>query len=418
MKSPTRKKILIFAVIIAFVLAAVLVFWFLFMKKPEQPKTETLKKKDLYEFCGDFESRLTSDNGMSKSESFVYLTPRIGGIYELDTNSGKVVKLPEFKKENDLMSGELISCVQLYDGKVFSLLWYLMNHSDEDNSTKFMTINANTGETECIYSVEDRFAADSAMVTKDDKIFYLKNLFGDYDSSNKEESEHSNEQGYSIEKSLVLYDLKSKEEKTLVNGVNYYYITGDTIYFDRINNKDDSVRLYYTTFDDISENKEPVDTGVDVGVNYNGYMWTIRDGKLYYANDTGTLYLYDFETQKTEEVFSSEKGIRYFKFWKDKIIYTGRFLDGNYGHRSHVSMYDIKTKEETVVLLGALQTDEDYDEETSVLSDSFLASDDLDYFIMEVNHVTISGSRYYKVYEDGTKEQFFEVGWEKEEDDV
>jgi hypothetical protein len=275
-----------------------------------------------------------------------------------------------------------------------------------------MLIDTSTGDFEEALSVDEKYGAQSAVISEDGNIFYTSNLYGD---NNSDGAEHSDSNGYDISYSLVRYNIDSKQTETLVSGVNNYYITGDRIYFDRIKNSDNSVRLYYTTFEYAESGAEPIDTGVDVAENYLGYMWTVKDGLVYYADDSGTLYSYDTDSKKTDSIFTSDKGIRHCGFWNDNIVFFSRYTDENNVYRSQISIYNTKTETETLVCEETLLDNENYDPADSEKPSNFIACDDenMDYFIMETNQVSGGGgSRYYKVYADGSSELIFESGWD------
>ena len=368
--------------------------------------------EDKYALSYNFDSTFTSENSMSKCNDFAYLAPITGGLFEYDTVENKTVELPQIPQDNGDLHFGVINDAQLYDGQIFTSVYYMSNSDNGGNPTKFMLLNPNTGDSKELYSVEEKYSACRAVISDDGNIFYTANLFGD--NNQKNPPEHTDEKGYDISYSLVKYDTNTKKETTLVNGVNFYYLTGDRIYFDRISNKNNSVHLYYTTYDDAENGKEPIDTGLDVGQHYLGYMWTVKDGIVYYACDDNKLSSYDTNTKEKADVFSSDSGIRTFGFWKDKIVFCSRYQDENNIYRSQISIYDTKTKEEKRVSTEVLNDDKDYDEKTSERPNGFIVSDDLDYFIMEVHSVLTTGSKYYKVYEDGTKEEFFESKWEEE----
>lgn len=368
--------------------------------------------KDEYNFSYNFNNNFTSGDSINESGDFIYLSPISGGLFEYDTVEDKTVELPAIPYEDGALRGASIQGSQLYDGQIFTTVWYQINEGGGDNSTKFMLINPNTGEARQIYSVEEKYGAQSAVISDNGIIFYVANLYGDNNSSDP--PEHIDENGYDISCSLVRYDTNSKEKTTLVDGVFNYFLKGDRIYFDRVNNNN-SVHLYYTTYEDAENGKKPVDTGIDVGKHYLGYMWTVKEDVIYYADDSGSLFSYDTQTSETSVVFSSKYSIRTFDFFGNKIIFSSRYKDENGIYRSQISMYDMKSKVETNISTEALAEDEDYDEKTSENPSNFIVSENLDYFIMETHQISGGcGSKYYKVYEDGTREEFFESGWDTE----
>lgn len=409
------KKLLIIFIIIAIILILTAVLYFTIIKK-DKPEIQT--PEDLYNLTYDFDADFTSMFSISRSNDFIYLSPMTGGLFEYDILKEKVVELPEISQQSGDFYTPMITNPQLYDGKVFVTSWYMSNAAGGDCPTNFMLVDANSGSVEEIYSVPEKHGAQCGVISDEGDLFYMSNLFGDNNVRNA--PQHLDDNGYDIAYSLVRYNINSKQETVLVNGVNRYRITGDRIYFDRVKYSDNSVRLYYITFEDAEKGNPPTDTGVDVAKNFLGYMWTVKDGIVYYADDTGSLKSYDPESKKTEEIFRSEYGVRTFKFWGDKIVFFSRFPDKFDVYRSQISIYDTKTKTEKMVCSEKLKDDPGFDPINSENPFSFVAYDDMDYFIMETHQKSGCGSRYYKVFADGTKEQFYESGWEynPQEDEV
>ena len=350
-----------------------------------------------YTFSTEFDSFFQNDF-ISRSGDFIYFAPLGSPMIEYDTKSNKTVEINKAEGQG------MTSCQQVYDGKLFSMNF--TNTDDNIGAVTFNLTNINTGENECIYTVPQKQGASNPAVSDDGNIFFLTDL-----QAGNGENKRYDENGYDITDTLCKYNIENKTTEELVEGAYNYCITGDRIYFDRIN-KDYSAELYYISFDDIIKKIPPTDTKIKVSEDTDTFdsMWRIIDNKAYYSCNSNSLYCTDLESGETQTFLTTDNQITFFKLWKDKVIlYTLKNYDLGWHH--NIELYDIQNKKTTMVFEEILPSENGFDYVKSELPVGFYADEDMDFFISSIYQEYAQGTRYYKCFADGTKELMLEPDW-------
>ena len=395
------KRIRIVLPIVLLVLISVVIILCINIAGKEKETLET-DKAGVYSFNYDLNSRETSAFFINTSSNFMYFTPVEGGIYEYDMIENKLIDI--YEKINTDNTDEIISTVMLYDGKIFSC----RGSVDGKSPTKLSLYDPNMEKEEIISETDAKFQASDAVISTDGTVFYTVDIIGDGDPE-----AHLDENGYECSRSLKCFCLDDKQEVTLVNGLYSYRIFDDRIYFDKMK-PSGALHLYYISFDESKNGTAPHDTGIDVGDDINGCMWTVRDGIIYYASDkTKELRSYNTESDEIKTVFSSDKGIRKFDFLNNKIVYFTRYRDeGVNAYRSVICLYDPDSGEDKVICKGATEADKDFDPVSAEMPFGFAVIPDTEQIVVCSLQYGIGCTRYYKYDPSGENELISEISWD------
>ncbi len=399
-----KNKALLLAVVLVLIAVIAIVCMSVFGSNKDKDKEKESNEADksaAYSFNYDLNSRETSGFFINASGSFMYFTPVEGGIYEYDLVGNKQIDITE--KMNSSDQSVVVSTVMLYDGKIFSC----RGSVDGKSPTKLSLYDPTTDKEELISETDAKYQASDALISADGTVFYTVDTIGDGSPQ-----DHLDENGYESSRSLKSFRLDDKQEVTLVNGLYSYKISGDRIYFDKMK-PSGSLHLYYISFEEAKNGSAPHDTGIDVGDDINGCMWTVHDGLIYYASDdTNELRSYDTASGETKTVFSSDKGIRKFDFLNDRIVYFTRYRDKEVNaYRNVICLYDPASGEDKVICKGASDSDKDFDPVSAEMPFGFAVIPDTEQLVICSLQYGLGCTRYYKYSADGEGELISEISW-------
>ena len=232
------------------------------------------------------------------------------GLIECDIHNGITTEILP-KNDNDHFS-----CLNLYNGYIYALNGrYTPGASLFDEGTvsyEIVRIDYNTHETKTIYRAADDNIIGCVSMSYDGMIYFVE---GKYDESIKDKNGFND--------SYTLYSLNSVTlAKQEIEKCNSYYIYDDKLYYTKLSDANDTLRLFYSSLDDTINSN---DTGIDVCANVSmgdSYMIYPVGKYIYYTDTDHSLCMYDTESKTNEKIigFDEQKRIYYFGIFNGKMI--------------------------------------------------------------------------------------------------
>lgn len=338
-----RKNIAVTVALV--VIAAIIVILLIFFnnKKSSSNKTENAGD-DHYLLSSPTNILCPRDANTAFNNNFIYYGSSDGIVeYDIENNSFAVISLktPENTR---------FSCFSMYNGYIYAVK-HFFNEITKSEEYSIVRIDYNSGDVTEIYSPKDKNNEIGCMSFSVDGMLYFSEGYyvaGENDS-----------EGYNTGFNIYEYDIKSSTKKHMVSG-NTYYIHDGKIFFTRLNEKNDTARLFYS---ELTDTENAIDTGIDVGEEMREntpYMYYPVDGKVYYSGDTNKLMYYDLETKESNTVYEFEETsfVRYFQHWNDilLVLVRERMPGANYQY----GLYYIDDSGEAKKIIDDTKLNEEY----------------------------------------------------------